>query len=54
MLTEAVTGSAAATLQPDYDRIAAYHRRPIAARYAELLQSLVAKAADGAKEGATR
>ncbi|MDE1178128.1 MAG: glycosyltransferase [Edaphobacter sp.] len=43
MLTEAVTGSATPALQPDYDRIAAYHRRPIAARYAALLKTLAGK-----------
>ena len=44
MLKEALTGTVA-TSQPDYERIASYHRRPLAARYAALLKDLVAKAA---------
>ncbi len=43
MLTETLIGNAAPA-QPDYERIAAYHRRPLAARYAVLLKDLVAKA----------
>jgi glycosyltransferase involved in cell wall biosynthesis len=44
MLQETLTGTLA-TSQPDYERIASYHRRPLAARYAALLKDLVAKAA---------
>lgn len=44
MLRQAVTEDGAAAAAPDYERIAAYHRRPLAARYAALLQELVARA----------
>jgi hypothetical protein len=40
LLVEAIEGSSA-VLPPDYDRIAAYHRRPLAGRYAALLRELV-------------
>ncbi|QNI36581.1 glycosyltransferase [Edaphobacter albus] len=36
--------------EPDYERIAAYHRRPISARYAELLKQIVARARTTQKE----
>jgi hypothetical protein len=39
LLVEAVEGSRSVP-EPDYERIAAYHRRPLAARYAELLREL--------------
>lgn len=39
MLEDAVEFTA--TLKPDFDRIAAYHRRPLTARYAALLKDLV-------------
>jgi len=44
MLKEALMGTVAKS-QPDYERIATYQRRPLAARYAALLKDLVAKAA---------
>jgi hypothetical protein len=40
MLEEAVTSSDLA-VKPDFGRIAAYHRRPLTARYAAILKSLV-------------
>lgn len=43
MLTEAVDASTPMP-QPDYERIAAYHRRPIAARYAAVLKEMLASA----------
>ncbi|HEY0163045.1 MAG TPA: glycosyltransferase [Edaphobacter sp.] len=43
MLTEVVDASAPMP-QPNYERIAAYHRRPIAARYAALLKEMTASA----------
>ena len=49
MLIQAVETSSAWP-EPDYERIAAYHRRPISARYAELLQQMVAPAATTPKE----
>ena len=42
MLIDAVANSATAH-QPDYERIAAYHRRPLAAHYAAVLKELVAR-----------
>ncbi|WP_051979627.1 glycosyltransferase [Edaphobacter aggregans] len=39
MIVEAIEGSSSA-VQPDYERIAAYHRRPLAARYVALLREL--------------
>ncbi|HTH52309.1 MAG TPA: glycosyltransferase [Edaphobacter sp.] len=42
MLIEVLDTSAPA-IQPDYSRIAAYHRRPITTRYAKLLKDLVQK-----------
>jgi len=49
MLLETVE-DAGPQLQPDYSRIAAYHRRPLATRYAGLLKGLVQAAADERKE----
>lgn len=43
MLMDAV-GKDGVGIAPDYDRIAAYHRRPLAARYAALLDELIGKA----------
>jgi hypothetical protein len=40
MLEEAVTSSDLA-VKPDFGRIAAYHRRPLTARYAAILKSLI-------------
>jgi hypothetical protein len=42
MLIDAIEGYSAA-LEPDYERIATYHRRPLAARYADLLRIVGAK-----------
>jgi glycosyltransferase involved in cell wall biosynthesis len=44
MLHDAVISGEQSRPAPDYERIAAYHRRPLAARYAALLGALVAKA----------
>jgi len=49
MLTEAIELSTPPP-RPDYDRIAAYHRRPIAARYAALLKKLVSMAENNQQE----
>lgn len=49
MLIQAVETSSAWP-EPDFERIAAYHRRPISARYAELLKQLVAQAGTTQKE----
>jgi glycosyltransferase involved in cell wall biosynthesis len=43
MLIEALDLSPSAAPSPDYERIAAYHRRPLASRYAALLRELVGK-----------
>lgn len=43
MLTDTLRGEREDSA-PDYERIAAYHRRPLAARYAALLKDLAAKA----------
>jgi glycosyltransferase involved in cell wall biosynthesis len=42
MLIEALNASSTASA-PDYERIAAYHRRPLASRYAALLRDLAAR-----------
>jgi glycosyltransferase involved in cell wall biosynthesis len=50
MLIEAIEAASATSrtaLVPAYDRIGAYHRRPLATRYAALLAELVAKPATG-------
>jgi hypothetical protein len=49
MLLETVE-DAGPQLQPDYSRIAAYHRRPLATRYAGLLKGLVQAASSERKE----
>jgi hypothetical protein len=43
MLIEAADVTTDVALAPDYERIAAYHRRPLAARYARLLTELADK-----------
>jgi hypothetical protein len=53
MLIDAVAGSDSA-LQPDYERIAGYHRRPLAARYAALLNELAEASAQRSPEPARR
>jgi hypothetical protein len=53
MLIEAVEGSSSA-VQPDYERIAAYHRRPLVARYADLLRRLTGAASQRTEEPASR
>jgi hypothetical protein len=53
MLVEAIDGSEEA-IHPDFDRIAAYHRRPLAARYAQLLRKLTANVAQKPMESARR
>ena len=53
MLIEAVEGSSSA-ITPDYERIAAYHRRPLAARYADLLRKLTGGAGERTEEPASR
>jgi glycosyltransferase involved in cell wall biosynthesis len=42
MLIETIEADAGAASVPDYERIAAYHRRPLAVRYAALLGELTA------------
>ncbi len=40
MLIEAIEGSSSVVAPPDFERIAGYHRRPLARRYAELLRDV--------------
>jgi glycosyltransferase involved in cell wall biosynthesis len=51
MLVEAIKGSSSVP-PPDYERIAAYHRRPLAGRYAALLHEVVAAVGQGTQESA--
>ena len=44
MLVEALDPTSGPASSPDYERIAAYHRRPLASRYATLLRDLASKA----------
>jgi hypothetical protein len=53
MLIEAVEGSSS-SIKPDYERIAAYHRRPLAVRYADLLGKFTDAADQGTGEPASR
>ena len=53
MLVEAVETPASAP-QPDHERIASYHRRPLAARYAVLLRELAGAPSARAMESAER
>lgn len=53
MLIEAVAGSETEP-NPDFERIAAYHRRPLAGRYAKLLRELRGNATQQTMESATR
>jgi glycosyltransferase involved in cell wall biosynthesis len=51
MLIDAVEPVAGAAPVPDVERIAAYHRRPLAARYAQLLAELAGKSSSAAGQG---
>ena len=53
MLVEAIEDSSS-VFPPDYERIAAYHRRPLAGRYAALLHEVVAAAGQNIQESARR
>ena len=50
----AAIGSSDVVIDPDFARIAAYHRRLLAARYAELLRKLTVKATQKLMESATQ
>jgi len=51
MLTEAIEGSSSGA-PPEYERIAAFHRRPLARRYAELLREVAGTAGKTTQESA--
>jgi hypothetical protein len=52
MLIEAIDGSSSGA-SPEYERIAAYHRRPLARRYAELLREVAGAAGKTTQESAS-